>query len=107
MLKPNYRLPVQRGFRNIGPVDSDLGEDYRKVRSICEYLESSDDIIGLVHILEKLIDKPIHKRYALLKLMQHRSASAPLEDLLGWMSRLSKMDDLESSFRVLPVLRIT
>ncbi len=75
-----------------------LGDDYRKVRSICEYLESSDDIMGLVHILEKLIDKPIHKRYALLKLMQHRSASAPLEDLLGWMSRLSRMDDLESSF---------
>ena len=75
-----------------------LGEDYRKVRSICEYLESSDDISGLVHILEKLIDKPIHKRYALLKLMQHRSASAPIEDLLGWMARLSKMDDLESSF---------
>ena len=75
-----------------------LGEDYRKVRSICEYLESSDDIIGLVHILEKLIDKPIHKRYALLKLMQHRSASAPIEDLLDWMARLSKMDDLESNF---------
>ena len=30
--------------------------------------------------------------------MQHRSASAPIEDLLGWMARLSKMDDLESNF---------
>ena len=30
--------------------------------------------------------------------MQHRSASAPIEDLLDWMYRLSKMDDLESNF---------
>ena len=75
-----------------------LGEDYRKVRGICEYLENSDDITSLVHILEKLIDKPIHKRYALRKLMQHRSASASLSDLLGWMARLSKMDDNDPSF---------
>ena len=75
-----------------------LGEDYRKVRSICQYLENSDDIPSLVHILEKLIDKPIHKRYALRKLMQHRSASASLEDLLGWMARLSKMDENDPTF---------
>ena len=75
-----------------------LGEDYRKVRGICQYLENSDDIVSLVHILEKLIDKPIHKRYALRKLMQHRSASASLEDLLGWMARLSKMDDSDPTF---------
>jgi hypothetical protein len=75
-----------------------LGEDYRKVRSICQYLENSNDIASLVHILEKLIDKPIHKRYALSKLMQHRSASASLEDLLGWMARLSKMDENDPTF---------
>jgi hypothetical protein len=75
-----------------------LGEDYRKVRSICQYLENSEDIPSLVHILEKLIDKPIHKRYALRKLMQHRSASASLEDLLGWMARLSKMDENDPTF---------
>ena len=75
-----------------------LGQDYRKVRTVCEYLEQSDDIASLVHILEKLIDKPIHQRYALRKLMQHRAASASLPELLSWMSKLSKMEDNEVSF---------
>ena len=70
-----------------------LGDDFRKVWAICEYLESSDDTSSLVHILGKLIDKPIRQRYALQKLMKHRSASAPLEDLLDWMLRLSKIND--------------
>tara|TARA_B100001057_G_C22838141_1_gene945999 strand:+ start:426 stop:2213 length:1788 start_codon:yes stop_codon:yes gene_type:complete len=75
-----------------------LGEDYRKVRAICQYLENSGDVPSLVHILEKLIDKPIHKRFALQKLMQHRSASASLEDLLGWMGRLSQTEDSDPTF---------
>ena len=75
-----------------------LGEDYRKVRTVCEYLEQSDDIRSLVHILEKLIDKPIHQRYALHKLMQHRAASASLAELLNWMSKLSTMDDNDPTF---------
>ena len=75
-----------------------LGDDYRKVRTVCEYLEQSDDISSLVHILGKLIDKPIHQRYALRKLMQHRAASASLQELLTWMSKLSTMEDNDPSF---------
>lgn len=75
-----------------------LGEDYRKVRALCEYLEQSDDIRSLVHILEKLVDRPIHQRYALHKLMQHRAASASLPELLSWMSKLSTMDHENSAF---------
>jgi len=75
-----------------------LGDDFRKVWAICEYLENSDDTSSLVHILSKLIDKPIHQRYALQKLMKHRSASAPLEDLLEWMLRLSEMSDKGPSY---------
>lgn len=68
-----------------------LGNDPRLVRSICSYLESANDIQGLTHILNKLIEQPIHQRFALRKLMQHRSASATLEELLGWMAKLSKL----------------
>ena len=75
-----------------------LGDDYRKVRTVCEYLEQSNDISSLVHILEKLVDKPIHQRYALRKLMQHRAASASLQELLTWMSKLSTMEDNDPSF---------
>ena len=62
-----------------------LGNDPRLVRAICDYLESADDLKGLSHILSKLIEQPIHQSFALRKLMQHRSASATLEELLGWM----------------------
>ena len=68
-----------------------LGNDPRLVRAICDYLESADDLKGLSHILTKLIEQPIHQSFALRKLMQHRSASATLEELLGWMSKLSKI----------------
>jgi hypothetical protein len=75
-----------------------LGQDHRKVRTVCEYLEQSDDIPSLVHILEKLIDKPIHQRYALRKLMQHRAASASLPELLSWMSKLSTVEGNDPAF---------
>ena len=68
-----------------------LGNDPRLVRSICSYLESANDIQGLTHILNKLIEQPIHQGFALRKLMQYRSASATLEELIGWMTKLSKL----------------
>ncbi len=68
-----------------------ISEDPRKVRSICYYLESVDDIISVCHLLEKIIDKPIHQKFALDKLIEHRSASADLEELLSWLSKLKDM----------------
>ena len=75
-----------------------LGDDFRKAISVCEYLEASGDVIALIHVLETLIEEPIHQRYALQKLLQYRSASAPLEDLLDWMSKLSQMEENTTSF---------
>ena len=68
-----------------------ISEDPRKVRSICYYLESVEDIISVCHLLEKIIDKPIHQKFALDKLIEHRSASADLEELLSWLSKLKDM----------------
>ena len=83
-----------------------LGDDFRKAISVCEYLEASGDVIALIHVLETLIEEPIHQRYALQKLLQYRSASAPLEDLLDWMSKLSQMEENPTSFfRNLPIFR--
>ena len=75
-----------------------LGNDPRLVRGICEYLESANDIKGLTHILQKLIDQPVHQTYALKKLMHHRAASASLEELIGWMSKLSKVHGNDEFF---------
>ena len=60
-----------------------VDEDPRKVRSVCYYLESVKDLTNLSHILEKLIEKPIHQKFALTKLIQYRSASAGLQDLIS------------------------
>lgn len=75
-----------------------LGSDPRLVRAICEYLESVKDIKGLTHILNKLISQPIHQRYSLRKLIQYRSASASLEELTGWMVKLSKLNGNDEFF---------
>ena len=93
-LEGNYKESVKILDRLL-PV---LGGDPRLVRTICEYLESAKDIKGLTHILEKLIDQPIHQSYALKKLMHHRSASATLEELLGWMIKLSKVHGNDEFF---------
>jgi len=68
-----------------------ISEDPRKIRSICQYLESVEDIISVCHLLEKIIDKPIHQKFALDKLIEHRSASADLKELLSWLSKLKDM----------------
>lgn len=75
-----------------------LTNDPRMVRVVCNYLESADDIKGLTHILNRLIEEPIHQSFALRKLMQHRSSSATLEELLGWMSKLSKLNNNDPFF---------
>ena len=76
-----------------------LGNDPRHVRSICNYLEISNDIKGLSHILEKLTDHPVHQIFALKKLIQHRSSSATLEELLGWMTKLSNSSIKDTVFK--------
>ena len=76
-----------------------IEKDPRKVRSVCNYLETSKDIKGLSHILEQLTDNPIHQNYALKKLIQHRSSSASLEELLSWMSKLSNTEHDDLSFK--------
>jgi hypothetical protein len=93
-LEGNYKESIKVLDRLL-PV---LGNDPRLVRGICDYLESTKDLRGLTHILEKLIDQPIHQSYALKKLMYHRSASATLEELLGWMTKLSKVHGNDEFF---------
>lgn len=68
-----------------------IENDPRKVRSVCLYLENVDDITSLSHLLEKLIEKPIHQKFALDKLIEHRSSSANLSDLISWLSKLQEM----------------
>ena len=86
-LEGNYKESIKVLDRLI-PV---LGNDPRLIRAICNYFESSNDVKGLTHILNKLIEQPVHQSFALRKLMQYRAASATLEELLGWMSKLSKL----------------
>lgn len=68
-----------------------VDEDPRKVRAVCYYLESVKDLTNLSHILEKLIEKPIHQKFALNKLIQYRATSAELNDLISWLSKLQAM----------------
>ena len=79
-----------------------VDEDPRKVRSVCYYWESVTDLTNLSHLLEKLIEKPIHQKFALTKLIQYRSASAGLQDLISWLSKLQAMrkqdPELENAF---------
>lgn len=77
-----------------------LGDDPRKVRAVCFYLESSKDILGLAHILEKLIDQSIHTRFALSKLLQHRAGSAPLHKLIEWIDRMSKINPEDPNLQI-------
>mgnify|MGYP001581171158 FL=1 len=77
--------------KTIGRLLPLVDEDPRKVRSVCYYLESVNDLTNLSHILEKLIEKPIHQKFALNKLIQYRSASADLQDLISWLSKLQAM----------------
>ena len=75
-----------------------IGNDPRKIRSICQYLEFTKDIRGLSHILEHLIEHPIHQTFALKKLIQHRSSSASLEELILWMNKLTNTGLDDSAF---------
>lgn len=85
-----------------------LGDDPRLVRSVCHYLETANDIRNLSHILVQLIERPIHSNYALRKLLQHRSASASLPELIDWLSQLAKSGasnkSLEASLLYLKLL---
>ena len=62
------------------------------------YLEKSNDFKSLTHVLSKLASQPIHESFALKKLMQIQSKSASLEELLGWMSKLSKLHGKDPFF---------
>ena len=62
------------------------------------YLEKSNDVKSRTHVLSKLALQPIHESFALKKLMQIQSKSASLEELLGWMSKLSKLHGKDPFF---------
>ena len=79
---------AKKTFDRLIPI---IGEDPRQVRSVCFYLEETKDLTSLAHVLEKLIEQPVHQKFALDKLIQYRSASASLENLLNWMSKLKDM----------------
>lgn len=66
----------------------EIGPDTRLLYSICQYLEDSGDIHSLCHVLERQMEAPGIKRYALDKLLQHRASSAPLAELRLWISKL-------------------
>ena len=66
-----------------------LDDDPREVRNVCFFLEYSKDINGLCHVLERLSDQSIHARFALLKLLEHRSDTASISDLQNWLEKLS------------------
>ena len=69
-----------------------LANDPRSVRSVCNYLESSKDLSNLSYLLEKLIEEPIHQVFAVKKLLTLNSATADLEDLTNWISKLTKSE---------------
>jgi len=85
-----------------------LGDDPREVRGVCLYLEASNDIRGLCHVLDKLTNQSIHARFALTKLLQHRAGSADiieLQKLFGKLSEISPEDpSLHSSYIYLQLL---
>ena len=78
---------AKKTFDRLIPV---IVEDPRKVRSVCFYLEETKDLTSLVHVLEKLIERPVHQKFALDKLIQYRYSSASLENLLNWISKLKE-----------------
>ena len=93
-MEGNYKEAI-RVLNRLLPV---LGNDPRIVRSVCEYLEKSNDFKSLAHVLSKLASQPIHESFALKKLMQIQSKSASLEELLEWMSKLSKLHGKDPFF---------
>ena len=94
---------LQRNFieaeKTLNRLISSISSDPRHVRAICDYLEKSNDIKGLSHILEKLTDHPVHQNFAVKKLIQFRSSSASLEQLLLWTEILSKTKNKDESFK--------
>jgi len=85
-----------------------LNDDPREIRAVCNYLEASKDIRGLSHVLEKLSNHSIHSKFALSKLIQHRAGSAPLDQLSGWLEKLSMINsndlNLKASFLYVQLL---
>jgi hypothetical protein len=74
-------LESQKSLKRIIPL---LGSDPREARAICIYLEQVKDIQSLCHLLEMLIDDPIHQRYAVSKLLQYQGASVSIAQLIEW-----------------------
>ncbi len=100
MIPSIWRMIVEaRAFAMAGKYDDSikvldrlipiLENDPREVRAVCLYLEASKDIRGLSHILEKLIKQPIHARFALSKLFEHRAGSVGLKKLILWVEQLA------------------
>ena len=77
-----------------------IESDPRDVAAFCEYLESSNDIRGLCHMMEYFSDKPIHAKFALSKLIQHRAGSAKANVLVKWLEKLSEISPQDVSLQV-------
>ena len=111
MIPSLWRMVVEaRAFSMQGKYEDSIGvldrlipllrDDPREVRAVCLYLEASQDIKGLTHVLEKLIDQTIHARFALSKLLQHRAGSASLAQLSQWLDQMSKINPEDSSLSI-------
>ena len=97
--------------RNLNRLMPLIEDDPRKVRTVCIYLESVNDITNLSHF-GKNHRKPSPPKFALvIKLLEHRSASTDLEDLLSWLSKLQVMrkqdHKLENAYLYFRLLGIT
>ena len=68
-----------------------IEKDPREVGLVCDYLEKSQDIHGLCHLLEYFSDKPIHSKFALSKLIHYRAGSAYPEELVKWLKKLAEI----------------
>ena len=77
-----------------------MGDDPREVRSVCLYLEASNDLRGLCHILEKLTSQPIHARFALTKLLEYRAGSADIAELEIWLNKLAEISPEDPTLQI-------
>lgn len=77
-----------------------LGDDPREVRNLCSYLEATSDLGALTHVLENLVDQPIHAKFSLIKLLELRAGSASIDDLQNWLEKLSTINHGDLSLKI-------
>jgi hypothetical protein len=77
-----------------------IEKDPREVVLVCDYLEKSQDIHGLCHLLEYFSDKPIHSKFALSKLIHYRAGSAYSEELVKWLKKLAEISPKDVTLEI-------